>query len=314
MPARRQATIDIGTNTTLLLVAERPAGADLTAVRVLSERAEITRLGRGIGKDGRLTAEGIQGTLRALEDYAAEARAAGAPLAVVGTEGLRKAPNADEFLRPAAQILGTPVEVISGDREAELTFRAAVTSFPALAALPLMVIDIGGGSTEVIISDRAGVESRRSLPLGSVRLTERHVAHDPPAASEQAALLADLRAALAVLPATSASGAPLRLVGTAGTVTTLAAMALELRDYDPDRVHGYELSAEKLAEQVLRLGKSTQGEREQMVGLDPRRADVIFAGANILAAFVERLGARSVLVNDRGIRWGLLFERLSQDP
>jgi exopolyphosphatase / guanosine-5'-triphosphate,3'-diphosphate pyrophosphatase len=312
---RRQAAIDIGTNTTLLLVGEQQGDAAGPAgIRVLVERAEITRLGRGIGKDGRLGAVGIEHTLRVLEDYAAVARAAGAPLAAVGTEGLRRASNAQDFLEPAGRLLGTEVEVISGDREAALTFRAAVTSFPELASRPLMVIDIGGGSTEVIVSDAGVVSSRHSLPLGSVRLTERHLQHDPPAAEETAALVAALDAALAALPAHDPRGAPRRLVGTAGTVTTLAAMALGLRDYDAARVHGYELSADKLGEQVARLASSTQSEREQMTGLDPRRADVIYAGACILRAFVQRLGAASVLVNDRGIRWGLLYERLGTHP
>jgi exopolyphosphatase/guanosine-5'-triphosphate,3'-diphosphate pyrophosphatase len=281
---------------------------------VLGDRAEITRLGRGIGKDGRLGAEGIERTLRVLEDYVAVARAAGAPLAAVGTEGLRRASNAQEFLGPAARILGTPVEVISGDREAALTFRAALTSFPELAAGRLLVIDIGGGSTEVIASDTGAVQSRRSLPLGSVRLTERHIQHDPPTAEESAALVAAIAAELSALPPPDPGGPPPRLVGTAGTVTTLAAMALHLQDYDPARVHGYELAAGKLDEQVAQLAGSTQAAREQMAGLDPRRADVIYAGACILRAFVQRLGAASVLVNDRGIRWGLLYERLAGHP
>ena len=304
----RQATVDIGTNTTLLLVAE---GDDPHSLRVLADRAEITRLGRGIGTDGNLGSEGIERTLRVLERYAAEARELGAPLAAVGTEALRRAPNAAEFLQPAAAILGAPVEVISGEREAALTYLAAATSFPDIASGASMVIDIGGGSTEVIISEGGSVRGRSSLPLGSVRLTERYVRQDPASPEEVAALVKALRAAVAGLPLPPAGQAPHRLLGTAGTVTTLAAMALELDDYDAARVHGYELSAEKLTDQVSRLAVSTQAERERMVGLDPRRADVIFAGSCILQAFVQRLGAASVLVNDRGIRWGLLYERLA---
>jgi exopolyphosphatase / guanosine-5'-triphosphate,3'-diphosphate pyrophosphatase len=310
------ATIDVGTNTTLLLVAEATATAEAAEgaapdVHVLADRAEITRLGRGIGSDGRLGAEGITRTLAVLEQYAREARAHGAEIAAVGTEALRRAPNAGEFLEPAAAILGGPIEVIAGQREADLTFRAAASSFPALAAGPLMVIDIGGGSTEVIVAEAGEVRARDSLPLGSVRLTERHVHHDPATGEEIAALVADVQRTLAGVPARASGGGPLQLVGTAGTVTTLAGMALALASYDAARVHGYRLTLPELEAQTRRLATSMQAEREKMVGLDPRRADVILAGAQILLAFVRRLDAPSLVVNDRGIRWGLLYERLA---
>ncbi len=298
------ATIDIGTNTTLLLVAEGTRPDDL---RVLADRAEITRLGRGIGGDGRLGEDGIDRTLGALQAYAEIARAQGAPIAAVGTEALRRAPNAADFLGPAAEILGGPVEVIDGEREAALTFLAAVRSFPALAAAgPILVIDIGGGSTELIAADRGTVRLRTSLPLGSVRLTERHVRHDPPTPAEVEAIFRDVEAALD--PVALPRGVP--LVGTAGTVTTLAAMAQGLGSYDPTLVHGYRLALPDLERQVARLACATQAEREAMPGLDPRRADVILAGACVLTAIARRLGALEVVVNDRGIRWGLLYERL----
>jgi exopolyphosphatase/guanosine-5'-triphosphate,3'-diphosphate pyrophosphatase len=305
------ATIDIGTNTTLLLVAEGSGPAD---VRALEERAEITRLGRGIGKDGGLGAEAIARTLSVLQQYAGIARGHGAPVAAIGTEALRRAPNADEFLQPAARILGTPVEVIGGEREAALTYRAAVTSFPEVAAGPLVVIDIGGGSTEVIVAEDGVVRLRDSLPLGSVRLTEKYVHTDPPLASEVAAVTEGIEPALAALPARAEAGGTYQLVGTAGTVTTLAAMAQDLATWDPARVHGYRLKRSDLEAQIDRLARSGQREREQMAGLDPKRADVILAGACILAAFVRRLDAPYVLVNDRGIRWGLLYEKLVGAP
>ena len=186
-PGRRMklATIDIGTNTTLLLVAEGSGPAD---VRALEERAEITRLGRGIGKDGAAgRARASPAPWRCWRSTRAIARAHGAPVAAIGTEALRRAPNADDFLQPAARILGAPVEVIDGEREAALTYRAAVTSFPEVAAGPLVVIDIGGGSTEVIVAEAGVVRLRDSLPLGSVRLTEKYVHHDPALTSEVAA-------------------------------------------------------------------------------------------------------------------------------
>jgi exopolyphosphatase / guanosine-5'-triphosphate,3'-diphosphate pyrophosphatase len=295
------AAIDVGTNTTLLLIADAREGH----IEVLADRAEITRLGRGIGGDGRLGREGIERTLAVLRDYAALARQHGAAIAAVGTEALRRAPNAGEFLEGAAQILGVPVEVIDGDREAALSQRATASSFPAEAAGALAVVDIGGGSTEVVVSRGGEVEFRRSLPIGSVRLTERHIHHDPAAAAECLALEADIAGALAGVPLGGGT-----LVGVAGTVTSLAAMAQRLPDYDPARVHGYRLTGAALAGLVDVLRQSTQAERERMPGLDPRRADVIFAGAAVLLAIVRLAGVPHVLVSDRGIRWGLLYERL----
>lgn len=301
------ATIDVGTNTTLLLVARTTATGE---IEVLDERAEITRLGRGIGAGGALGAEGLARTLDALRAYADIARRHGARVVAVGTEGLRRAPNAADFLGPAAEILGVPVQVIDGAREAALTFRAAAASFPAEArAGTLVVVDIGGGSTEIVVAERGAVRFRTSLPLGSVRLTEKHVRHDPAQPDERAAIAAEVDAALAAVPwPASTSGA--LLVGVAGTVTSLAAMSLQLATYDPARVHGFQLSAAALDAQIARLAGATQAQRERIVGLDPRRADVILAGAIILARIAAAAGAQAVRVSDRGIRWGLLHEAL----
>jgi len=296
------AAIDIGTNTTLMLVA----AADRDRVEVLAERAEITRLGRGIGGDGRLGREGIERTLAVLTEYAQLARQHGARIAAIGTEGLRCAPNAAEFLDPAAAILGVPVAVIDGDREALLSWRAAASAFPDAAAGTMAVIDIGGGSTEVIVAHARELKWHRSLPLGSVRLTERHVRHDPASDGEVAAIFAEAEAALAVVPWPPRA----TLIGIAGTVTTLCAMAQNLPSYDATRVHGHRLVATAIEAQATRLRRSTQAERERMAGLDPRRADVILAGACLLLAIMRRAGAGELLVSDRGIRWGLLHEQI----
>ena len=294
------ATIDIGTNTTLLLVAR----TDPTVV-ALEERAEITRLGRGIGREGALDAEAIARTLAVLRDYAAAARGHGARIAAIGTEALRRAPNAAAFLTPAAEILGAEVEVIDGDREAALTFRAVLESFPRLRAGEIVVIDIGGGSTEIVLAADGEVRFRTSLPLGSVRLTEAHVRHDPPGRAEQDAIAHAVDEAIGALPFSPGSAT---LVGVAGTVTSLAAMSLALASYDSARVHGHRLSRADLGREVARLATTTQAQREQIVGLDPRRADVIFAGAVILERIAAAAGAADILVSDRGIRWGLLYE------
>jgi exopolyphosphatase / guanosine-5'-triphosphate,3'-diphosphate pyrophosphatase len=302
----RLATIDVGTNTTLLLVAEVSDGQ----VRVLAERAEITRLGRGIGADGGLGRSGIERTLAVLAEYAAIAAAHAAAIHAIGTEALRRAPNAEEFLAPAAKILGAPVVVIDGNREAALTFLAAARSFPDVAAGTAVVIDIGGGSTEIIVARAEHVEFRQSLPVGSVRLTERHIRSDPASAAEIAAVTEEISRQLAPIPFPSP---PLALVGTAGTVTTLAAMSLGLSSYDPDLVHGHRLTLAALDQQIARLATSTQPERERMAGLEPKRADVILAGACILRQIAKAAGVAEILVSDRGIRWGLLYEKADSD-
>jgi exopolyphosphatase/guanosine-5'-triphosphate,3'-diphosphate pyrophosphatase len=319
----RLATIDVGTNTTLLLVVDARGADD---IQVLADRAEITRLGRGIGGTGdgagaagslgalapagRLGGQGIEQTLAALTEYAGIARAHQAEVVAVGTEALRRAPNAGEFLQAAAAVLGAPLEVIDGDREAALSYRAAASSFPAAAAGSMVVVDIGGGSTEVIRSEAGEIRFRRSLPLGSVRLTEKHVRSDPPADGEVAAIRAEVRAALAGAPLGTAGDPPPALVGIAGTVTSLAAMDQRLTSYDPALVHGYRLTPAALETLVDTLRHATAAERGRMPGLDPRRADVILAGACILADIVAATRVPHVIVSDRGIRWGLVYERL----
>ena len=299
------ATIDIGTNTTLLLVARLSACGSLELV---AERAEITRLGRGIGVGGVLGAEGIARTLAALREFVSVARRHQAKIAAIGTEALRRAPNRAAFLDPAAEILGSPIEVIDGAREAALTVQAVSDAFPAALAGALTVVDIGGGSTEIVIAVGGEVRFNVSLPLGSVRLTERYVRHDPPRLDEIAAITAAVDAALAGVPFPAPGTTPVTLVGVAGTVTSLAAMAEALVSYDPARVHGYRLSQEALAEQIARLRVGTQAARERIIGLDPRRADVILAGALILQRIVAAARVGELQVSDRGIRWGLMHE------
>jgi len=303
----RLACIDVGTNTTLMLIAEERKGE----ISVIEDRAEITRLGRGIGLDGRLSQEGMALTLSTLSGYAALARAHDAPIFAIGTEALRRAPNAADFLNRAAALLDTPIEVIGGDREASLTFLAAQKSFPEQASQSMVVLDIGGGSTEIIVAREGRIDFSRSLPLGSVRLTERHIHHDPPLPSEVEAIAADVADLLNDVPFPDQTERAC-LVGTAGTVTTLAAMTQGLRSYDPKLVHGFRLTLDSLQQQMDRLVRSTQAQRQAMAGLDPRRADVILAGAIILFKIGQRVGGGEILVNDRGIRWGLLFEKLGQ--
>ena len=200
------------------------------------------------------------------------------------TEAVRKAANGGDFVTRASAALapvGGRMEVIDGEREARLSWRAVTSSFPSLTG-PRTVVDIGGGSTELIVGER-DVEGVISLPIGSVRLTERIVAHDPPTAEEAAQLAATVDEALATAPAPRGA-----LVGIAGTVTTLAAMAQRLDSYDAARVHGSSLTRAEVDALVDMLGRTPLADKRRTPGLEPKRADVIFAGAVILQRVMAR--------------------------
>ncbi|HEX4459423.1 MAG TPA: Ppx/GppA phosphatase family protein [Polyangia bacterium] len=297
----RVAAIDLGTNTALLTIAEVAAGR---AVAV-DERAEIVRLGQGLDKTGMLAPAAIERTLAVLVDFAAAVKSYGCTRFVaVATEATRKASNGAAFVAAADRALadaGGKLEVIDGEREARLAWRAVVASFPELTGVRT-VVDIGGGSTELLVGE-ARVESVISLPIGSVRLTERLVAHDPPSADERAQLVATVDAAIAQAAAPRGT-----LVGIAGTVTTLAAMAQRLTTYDGARVHGSRISRATVEQLVDQLATTPLADKRRTPGLDPKRADVIFAGAVILARVMARAGVADCLVSDRGIRWGLIYE------
>jgi exopolyphosphatase / guanosine-5'-triphosphate,3'-diphosphate pyrophosphatase len=284
------AVIDIGTNSVLLLVAE--------GGKAVVDRAIITRLGQGVDASGKLHPDAVERTLEAVRRHAAEARSLGAKPFATGTSALRDAANRDAFLAPAREILGRDVCLLSGDEEAELTYRGG------LAGLDLphgvrTVVDIGGGSTEIVVGDEAGIRSKVSLQVGSVRLSERFVRADPPAPEEVEALRAQVRGLLA----TTAPVAP--LVAVAGTATTLSAMHLGLEPYDPGRVHGHRLGRADLAFLVDRLLAVPLAERSRIRGVEPARAEVLPAGALLLAEIMDRAGAAEAMISDRGLRWGV---------
>jgi len=309
----RVATIDIGTNTVLLLIAEVTT-AGLVAV---VDRAEITRLGQGVDRARVLAPEAIERTLACLRDYAEEISKCGADrVDVVGTSAMRdagaKSGQSGEFIQKAAAILGVAPRVISGGEEAALAFSGGLLGLDV--AGDVLAFDVGGGSTEIIrgrLSDgHAEVEDRKSLDVGSVRLFERHVRADPPSAMEMSVVRAFVLDQLLSVPA-PLPGRP--LVGMAGTVTTLAAVARGIEPYDPVRIHGMRLSAGEIAETTRRLAGLALAERKAVRGLEPKRADVIPVGGAIVEAVLAWARAPEVLVSDRGVRWGLA-EKLARLP
>lgn len=302
MSLDRVAAIDIGTNSVLLLVVERRGAALVTVEDV----ASITRLGEGVGSSGSLAAGARERTLACLQRYAERvAEAKVDRLEVVGTSAMRDARGGREFAAEAGALLGVTPRVISGEEEAQLTFLGALHGLGLEG--DATVFDVGGGSTEIVVGRVGSAPSAAcSLQVGSVRLHERHFASDPPSPDEVERLRADVAAALGSAPPPRG-----KLVGVAGTVTSLAALALGLRDYDPARIHGAALSATTVTDQARRLRELTTAARRELTGLDPRRADVIAAGATVVEGVMGWAGARELVVSDGGVRWGLVLRALA---
>jgi exopolyphosphatase / guanosine-5'-triphosphate,3'-diphosphate pyrophosphatase len=298
----RVATIDVGTNTVLLLVADRREDGSLVAIE---ERATVTRLGEGVDATRRFSTPALERTQACLDDYAAVVRALGVDrIAVVGTSAMRDAGGGESLLAGIEASFGVPVRVVSGQEEARLTFRGALGGLPLGDRCELAVFDIGGGSTEVVLGSLDGgrplIGYSSSFDVGSVRLTERHVRTDPPGPDDRAA-----REAFVAVPELKSGQMP---VGIAGTMTTLAAVSLGLATYDGARVHGYAMGRDELQSVVADLASMPLAARRQMAGMEPKRADVIVAGGLIALALLEHWNAGKVLVSDRGVRWGLAEE------
>ena len=292
----RYAAIDVGTNSVLLLVAERHADGRFTAVE---ERSEITRLGKGVDQSKTLATDAIETTLRVLEKFAQDARALGARgMVATATSAARDATNGKVFLDGAKTRAGLTVEIISGEEEARLSFASAFSDFGGKG--PLVVLDIGGGSTEFIYGTLKGeVSFRHSFDVGSVRLTERYVKTDPPSHAELESIDAMLTKTFCALPAPPAG---FQMVGVAGTVTTICAVARRVEPYDPTLIHGASLRLDEVNAAVTRLASLPTSLRKTVPGLQPKRADVIVAGGFILRAAMRALSVNETVVSDRGLR------------
>lgn len=294
-----QAVIDIGTNSVLLLLAERgPDGA----LAVLRDQSTITRLGQGAGTSGMLAPEAIARTVECLASYRKVAEAAGVErIIAVATEGVRMARNQSAFLEPAAQALGAPVRLLSGAEEAELSYLSVARETPEGG--PLRVIDIGGGSTELVIGEGLEVRAAVSHRIGAVRLTERLISADPPTPAMVEAVYAE---ALAVFQASSPVTPYPLLHALAGTATTTAALLLALAVYDRMAVDGSRFTVAEVRALRDALAGETLAQRCERPGLERGRADVIVAGVTILLAALEHCGAGTLVVRDRGLRYALV--------
>jgi exopolyphosphatase/guanosine-5'-triphosphate,3'-diphosphate pyrophosphatase len=303
---RRLATIDLGTNTVRLLIAELGSRPPWT---VLDEDQTVTRVGEGLAAGGRLGPQPMARTAAVVADYVGRARRAGAdPIRIVATSAVREAANGLAFVAELAALTGVRVEVVSGAEEARLTVRGILAGLPA-APDPLLAFDVGGGSTEFMLARGRRLVGAASLPLGVVALAERYpfpTAVDwPRYRAMEAEILATLRRHL---PADLAGAGTPVLVGTAGTVTTLAALDLGLRRYQAERVHGHRLGRAAIDTLARRLGALTVAERAALPCLEPGRADLIMAGVAIVTAALDVTGATAVLVSDWGLREGIMAE------
>ncbi|MFB7374615.1 exopolyphosphatase [Streptomyces sp. NPDC056222] len=297
----RVAGIDCGTNSIRLLVAD--VHPDTGELIELDRRMTIVRLGQGVDKTGRLAPEALERTFAACREYAAVIKELGAEkLRFVATSASRDAENRDDFVSGVLDILGVEPEVISGDQEAEFSFTGATAELHGTEKY--LVVDIGGGSTEFVVGNKH-VEAARSVDIGCVRLTERHVRSDPPAAAEIAAIRADIRAALDLAEQTVPIRAAETLVGLAGSVTTVAAIALGLPEYRSEKIHHSRISYEQVQEIVTSLIGSTHAERAAIPVMHPGRVDVIVSGALVLLEIMERTGAREVVVSEHDILDGI---------
>jgi exopolyphosphatase/guanosine-5'-triphosphate,3'-diphosphate pyrophosphatase len=297
----RVAAIDIGTNSVLMLIAARNSAG---ALSTLVDRANVTRLGRGVDAERRLQPEAMQRTLDVLAAYAAEAGAWNAEVRAVGTSALRDASNAEELLARAQATLGVRPQVIEGVREAQLTFAGALVGI-AVTRDEATVVDVGGGSTELVRARDAELESV-SIDIGAVRMTERFALTAPTSSAACDEVLAHATGALRMSGATTTP----RIVAVAGTATTLAAIAGKVEPFDPARIHGAHISIEALRALIATLAALDLEARAAISAVGAARADVIVAGALLLLAACEHARASELIVSCGGLRVGLAAEAL----
>ncbi|MEV7614021.1 Ppx/GppA phosphatase family protein [Streptomyces sp. NPDC089799] len=308
----RVAGIDCGTNSIRLLVADCDrATGELVE---LDRRMTIVRLGQGVDRTGRLAPEALERTFAACREYAAVIKELGAErIRFVATSASRDAENRDEFVQGVKEILGVEPEVISGEQEAEFSFTGATRELAGTEHLdqPFLVVDIGGGSTEFVVGEEH-VRAARSVDVGCVRMTERHLVvdeqiTDPPTEEQVAAMRADIEAALDLAAETVPLSEARTLVGLAGSVTTVAGIAQELPEYDSARIHHSRVSIEQVREITGRMLTSTHAERAAIGVMHPGRVDVIGAGSLVLLAIMERIGAHEVVVSEHDILDGIAW-------
>ena len=305
MTGKRVAAVDCGTNSIRLLIADvLPDGSETEIER----RMRIVRLGQGVDATGRLGSEALARTFAACDEYAELITESGATeLRFVATSATRDASNREEFADGVRARLGVEPEVVSGDEEAGLSFRGATRAVSAgteIHPTPYLVVDIGGGSTEFVLGADI-VTAARSVDIGCVRMTERHFHDDPPREAQIAEAKRDIDAAIDLAAQTVDLTHAKTLVGVAGSVTTIAALALGLETYDRERVHLSRIPVDEVRRIARELLSTSHAERAAHTVIHPGRVDVIGAGALVLVQIMDRLGLPEIVVSEHDILDGI---------
>jgi exopolyphosphatase/guanosine-5'-triphosphate,3'-diphosphate pyrophosphatase len=301
--AQRVAVIDIGTNSTRLLIADVGDGG----VEKLERRSRVTRLGRGVDLSGQLSAEAIEATCGAIADYVAICEEAAVGLIeAIATSAVRDASNGDAFVAELRERFALSARVLDGAEESRLTYLGATSQRPHRD--PVVVIDIGGGSTELIVGSGERIDFHASLQAGVVRHTERHIASDPPTCSELESLAADARGLVGDAIADDQPPAVAGGIAVAGTPTSLAAVELGLEPYDPERVHGHVLTLPSIQRMLSTLASLPLAERTEIAGLHPDRAPTIVAGVVILIEAMRAFSLDRIEVSEHDILYGTAID------
>jgi exopolyphosphatase/guanosine-5'-triphosphate,3'-diphosphate pyrophosphatase len=296
------AVVDIGTNSTRLLIADVEHGR---VAKELERQTTVTRLGAGVDKDGRLAEDAMQRVYTTLEKYKQLIDHHGAHRAVaVLTSAVRDAANGEEFADTVGRRYGLEPHILSGDQEAGLTFLGATSERDPDDMTPLLVFDIGGGSTELVIGTGHEMSFHVSTQTGVVRLTERHIHTDPPTPEELQALTEDTRATIAAGVPEDLRRAVERAIGVAGTATSLGSIAQRLEPYDPSKVHGYVITREECERILDQLASIPLEQRREVPGLHPDRAPTIVAGVIILLEVLKLFGLERVEISEHDILRG----------
>ena len=297
----RIATVDVGTNSTRLLVSEVSCGR----VKQLFKKGVVTRLGEGVKRTGFLSREGIERTLAALKEFKGIVEEFKVDkVIVVTTEAARLAANAEDFLSRVRE-LGFTIEVLSDREEAELVFWANVEAFSVSKA---MTVDLGGGSTEIVFGDRNGIKFLKSLKFGVVTLWEEFLRSDPPEKRELEELESFIEGKLNEVKEEIGVLNDFEVIAVGGTITSVVAMEEEMEVYDPSKVHGYRVTRSMVEKWYLLLSFMKVGERKKIVGLEENRADVIVPGLAFFKVFCDVFRKESLTVSELGLLYGLAFK------
>ena len=300
----RVASIDIGTNTILLLIAKVEGGK----IHPLFEIETIARLGEGVQRNGILLKEAMDRGFQTLAQYLKWCQEMGVEkIFAVGTSALRETKNSEIFLKMSKEKLDLDIKIISGEEEAQLSFLAVTKDLQGVEE-SILVVDVGGGSTEFILGRNNQIIQWVSLPLGSVRFTEQFLFSDPVQEEEWKKMEDEIHQMLLKIPH---APRPITMVAVGGTATTLASVEQGLEEFIPEKIHHFLLKKEALEKQVLLYRSKTIAGRKKIPGLSPARAEVILAGAAILYMAMIKIECPSVMISCHGVRYGVLYKKLN---